>query len=51
VAHMFNPDNPNSGAYFRSFQAAASPLGVTPVATPFHSPPEISQVIASFASC
>jgi putative ABC transport system substrate-binding protein len=50
VAHMFNPDNPNSGAYFRSFLAAASPLGVTPVATPFRTPAEINQAIAWFAS-
>jgi putative tryptophan/tyrosine transport system substrate-binding protein len=50
VAHMFNPDNPNSGAYFRAFQAAALPLGVTAVATPFHTPAEIKQVITSFAS-
>jgi putative tryptophan/tyrosine transport system substrate-binding protein len=50
VAHLFNPDNPNSGAYFRALQAAASPLGVTPSATPFHTPAEIKQAIMSFAS-
>jgi putative tryptophan/tyrosine transport system substrate-binding protein len=50
VAHMFNPDNPNSGAYFRAFQSAASPLGVTPMATPFHTPTEIKRAITTFAS-
>jgi putative ABC transport system substrate-binding protein len=49
VAHIFNPDNPSSGAYFRSVEAAALSLGVAPIATPVHEPADIERAIAAVA--
>jgi putative ABC transport system substrate-binding protein len=49
VAHLFDPDNPISGTYFRSFEAAAPSLGVAPIAAPIHDAAEIERAIATFA--
>jgi putative tryptophan/tyrosine transport system substrate-binding protein len=49
VAHLFDPDNPISRTYYRSFEAAASSLGVAAIAAPIHDAGEIERAIAMFA--
>src|SRR5262249_44532071 len=49
LAFIHNPDNPNTRVYRRTFEAAAGPLAVEPVAIPVHSFVDIERALASVA--
>ena len=49
VALIYNPDNPNSVFYRRTFEAAAGPLAVEPIAVPIHGFADIDHAVASLA--
>jgi putative tryptophan/tyrosine transport system substrate-binding protein len=49
VAYLFDPDNPISSTYFRTFETAASSLGIAPIAAPVHDTAEIGRFIPTFA--
>jgi putative ABC transport system substrate-binding protein len=49
VAFIHNPDNPNTMVYRRTFENAAGPLAVEPVAAPVHSVADIERALASLA--
>jgi ABC-type uncharacterized transport system substrate-binding protein len=42
---VYNPDNPSTGAFRRSFEAAASELALTPMAIPIHQMSDIDQTV------
>jgi len=49
VALIYNPDNPNTVFYRRTFETAAGPLGVEPIAVPVHGLADIDRAVASLA--
>jgi len=49
VGLVYNPDNPNTVFYRRSFEAAAGPLAVEPVTFPIHGLADIERAAASLA--
>jgi putative tryptophan/tyrosine transport system substrate-binding protein len=49
VGLIYNPDNPNTVFYRRTFEAAASSLRIEPIALPIHSLVEIDHAIATLA--
>jgi putative ABC transport system substrate-binding protein len=49
VAHLFNPDNPSSGNYFRAVEAAASALAITALAAQVRDVADIERALAGFA--
>jgi putative ABC transport system substrate-binding protein len=49
VAFIYNPDNPNTAFYRRSFEAASGPLAVEPIDLPIHGLADIERALASFA--
>src|SRR5262249_60508958 len=49
VALIYNPDNPNTVFYRRTFQAAAGPLAVEPMDIPIHGLVDIERAVASLA--
>jgi putative ABC transport system substrate-binding protein len=49
VAFIHNPDNPNTRVYRRTFEEAAGPLAVEPVAVPAHGFADIERALASVA--
>jgi putative tryptophan/tyrosine transport system substrate-binding protein len=49
VAFIYNPDNPNTAFYRRSFEAASGPLAVEPIDLPIHGLADIERAVASFA--
>ena len=49
VGLIYNPDNPNTVFYRRSFETAAGPLAVEPVTFPIHGLADIERAAASLA--
>ncbi len=49
VAFIYNPDNPNTALYRRSFEAASGPLAVEPIDLPIHGLADIERAVNSFA--
>ena len=49
VAFIYNPDNPNTAFYRRSFEAASGPLAVEPIDLPIHGLADIERAVDSFA--
>jgi putative ABC transport system substrate-binding protein len=49
VALIYNPDNPNTAFYRRTFEAASSPLAVEPIAAPIHGLADIEHTVSSLA--
>jgi len=49
VALIYNPDNPNTVFYRRTFQAAAGPLAVEPLDIPIHGLVDVERAVASLA--
>jgi ABC-type uncharacterized transport system substrate-binding protein len=49
VALIYNPDNPNSVFYRHTFEAAAGPLAIEPIAVPIHGLADIDRAVASLA--
>ena len=49
VAFIYNPDNPNTALYRRSFEAASGPLAVEPIGLPIHGLADIERAVDSFA--
>jgi putative tryptophan/tyrosine transport system substrate-binding protein len=49
VAMAYNPDNPNTVFYRRTFENAAGPLGIEPIATPIHGLADIERAVTSLA--
>ena len=49
VALIYNPDNPNSVFYRRTFENAASPLAIEPIAGPIHGFADIDHTLAELS--
>src|SRR5439155_9348014 len=49
VGIVYNPDNPNSAVYRRTFEDAAGPLGIEPIAIPVHAFADIEHAVANLA--
>jgi len=49
VALIYNPDNPNSVFYRRTFEAATGPLAVEPIAVRIHGLADIDRALVSLA--
>jgi putative ABC transport system substrate-binding protein len=49
VAFFYNPDNPSTVVYRRTFEDAAGPLAVEPIAVPVHGFADIDRGLASLA--
>jgi putative ABC transport system substrate-binding protein len=49
VAFIYNPDNPNTAFYRRSFEAASGPLAVEPIDVPIHGHADIERAVAPLA--
>ena len=49
VGIVYNPDNPNSPVYRRTFEDAAGPLGIEPIAIPVHGFADIERAVANLA--
>ena len=49
VALIYNPDNPNSVFYRRTFENAASPLGVEPIDGPIHGFADLDHTLAELS--
>jgi putative ABC transport system substrate-binding protein len=49
VALFYNPDNPNTAFYRRSFESSAGALTVEPIIVPIHGLADIGRTIASLA--
>ena len=49
VGIVYNPDNPNSPVYRRTFEDAAGPLGIEPIAIPIHGFADIERGVANLA--
>ena len=47
VALIYNPDNPNTVFYRRTFEAAAGPLAVEPIAVPIHGLADVDRALAN----
>jgi putative ABC transport system substrate-binding protein len=50
VAIIYNPDNPESADFTRSFQSAAGTLAVEPIVSPIHGLADIERVVATVAA-
>jgi putative tryptophan/tyrosine transport system substrate-binding protein len=48
-AFIYNPDNPNTAFYRRSFEAASGPLAVEPIDVPIHGLADIERAVAPLA--
>jgi putative ABC transport system substrate-binding protein len=49
VAFLYNPDNPNTVYFRRSFETAIGPLAVEPVIVPIHELAEVERTLAGLA--
>jgi putative tryptophan/tyrosine transport system substrate-binding protein len=49
VGLIYNPDNPSTVFYRRTFEDASRPLGVQPIAIPIHGLADIERAVASLA--
>ena len=49
VALVYNPDNPNTVFYRRTFEAAVGLLAIEPIATPIHGLADIERTVTSLA--
>ena len=49
VALIYNPDNPNTVFYRRTFEAAAGALAIEPIAFPVHGMADIDRAVTSLA--
>jgi putative tryptophan/tyrosine transport system substrate-binding protein len=49
VAFMYNPDNPNTVYFRRSFETAIGPLAIEPAIVPIHELAEIERTLAGLA--
>jgi putative ABC transport system substrate-binding protein len=49
IAFIYNPDNPNTTFYRRSFEAASGSLAIEPIDLPIHGLADIEGPVASFA--
>ena len=49
VAFMYNPDNPNTAYYRRSFETALGPLAIEPVIVTIHGLADIERTLADLA--
>jgi|SRR6202035_3326060 putative ABC transport system substrate-binding protein len=49
VAFIYNPDNPNTVFYRRTFEAASSPLAIDPIDAPIHSLDDIDRIVGGLA--